>query len=304
MREPMPKTSLISRFFLAPKVSALRFLPMNDESAEFLHRWIMAIAWVASFGFLTCGIYRVVGVSEAKHLMVVAILELVIVAMIITMILQKREYVKQALGKNLAETGLRTLIVRIWHWLAISALILLWILSGFDLLLGGVRPGAPGIQTLLIIPLYFLLDWALREILRVVFGIAANPEDVRKALVYDASGHAKSQLIPAQSEDSNIPSLFLTLFKSFIHFPFYFQRTWPRVVESPCLMHRSGCQRPQNKIARSGAGILVTDGPFAQPAGAAYFSQHIFSGFHALSGGLFKIRQRFGKCFVILFSRL
>jgi hypothetical protein len=98
---------LISRFFLAPKVPALRFVPLSDENAEYLYRWITAIAGVASFGFLTCGIFRVAGASEANHLMVVAILELVIVAMIITMILQKRDQVKQALGTNLAETGLR-----------------------------------------------------------------------------------------------------------------------------------------------------------------------------------------------------
>jgi small-conductance mechanosensitive channel len=129
--------------------------------------------------------------------MMVAMVELVIVAMIITLILQKREQVKQALGKNLPATGLRTLIIRIWHHLAIIALLLLWILSGFNLLLGGVRPGAPDIQTLLIIPLYFLLDWGLREVLRVVFGIAAKPENVRNALASEAPDNAG---LPAMRE--------------------------------------------------------------------------------------------------------
>jgi small-conductance mechanosensitive channel len=119
--------------------------------------------------------------------MMVAMVELVIVSMIITMILQKREQMKQALGKNLAETGLRALLVRIWHHLAIIALLLLWILSGFNLLLGGVRPGAPDTQTLLIIPLYFLLDWGLREVLRVVFGIAEKPENMQNASAAEAS---------------------------------------------------------------------------------------------------------------------
>jgi small-conductance mechanosensitive channel len=126
---------LISRFFLAPKVPALRFLPMDDETARYLYRWIIAIAVVGSFGFLTCGIFRVAGISEANHLMMVAMVELVIVAMIITMILQKRQQVKQALRKDLPATGLRALLIRIWHNLAIIALLLLWILSGFNLLL-------------------------------------------------------------------------------------------------------------------------------------------------------------------------
>ncbi|MHC4476636.1 MAG: hypothetical protein ACYTEL_13385, partial [Planctomycetota bacterium] len=52
---------LFSRFFLAPKDGNLRFLPMDDENALFLHRWILAIAIVGSFGWLTCGIFRVAG---------------------------------------------------------------------------------------------------------------------------------------------------------------------------------------------------------------------------------------------------
>jgi small-conductance mechanosensitive channel len=183
---------LVSRFFLAPKVPALRFLPLDDETAVYLCRWIMAIAVAGSFGFLTCGIFRVAGVSEANHLMMVAMIELVIVGMIITMIVQKREQVKLVLGKNLPETGLRALMVRIWHRLAISALLLLWFLSVFNLLLAGVRPGAPGIKTLFIIPLYFLFDWGLREILRVAFGIAAKPGEVRTTPASEASGNTGS----------------------------------------------------------------------------------------------------------------
>jgi small-conductance mechanosensitive channel len=183
---------LISRFFLAPKVPALRFLPMDDKSAKYLYRWIIAISVVGSFGFLTCGIFRVAGESEANHLVTVAMVELVIVSMIITMIVQKREQVKLVLGKNIPETGLRALMVRIWHRLAISALLLLWFLSVFNLLLAGVRPGAPGIKTLFIIPLYFLLDWGLREVLRVLFGIVTKPGDMRGALTSEVSDNMDS----------------------------------------------------------------------------------------------------------------
>ncbi len=140
-------------------------------------------------------ILSVIGFLTANHLMMVAMVELVIVSMIITMILQKREQVKQALEKNLPGTGLRALLVRIWHHLAIIAFLLLWILAGFNLLLGGVRPGAPDIQTLLIIPLYFLLDWGLREVLRVVFGIAPKSEDVRNSPASEASDNTVSPAI-------------------------------------------------------------------------------------------------------------
>ena len=179
---------LISSFLLTPKVSALRILPMDDGTAVYLHRWIMVIAVVGSFGFLTCGVFSLAGISEANHLIVVVFLELLIVVMIIVMILQKRESVRQALGEDLPEIGLRTLIVRNWHLLAIFALLILWLFSAFNQLLAGVRPSAPGIQTLLIIPLYFPLDWVLRQILRVIFGNAAGPQDVRLDPTSGASG--------------------------------------------------------------------------------------------------------------------
>jgi len=172
---------LLTRFFLAPKVSALRFLPLDDGTAGYLSHWMVGITAVGTFGFLTCGIFRVAGVSEANHLMMVATIELVFVGMIITMVIQKRGQVKSALAANLPASGLRSMMVNVWHRLAIAALLLLWVMSSVNLLLFGVRPGAPGIQTLLIIPLYFLLDWVLREILRVVFGITAKSEEPSQA---------------------------------------------------------------------------------------------------------------------------
>ncbi len=54
--------ALLSRFFLAPGVPALRFLPLDEKAAAYLYRWFLAIAVVGSFGFLTCGVFRVAGV--------------------------------------------------------------------------------------------------------------------------------------------------------------------------------------------------------------------------------------------------
>jgi hypothetical protein len=167
---------LVLRFFLSPKSPELRFLPLDDLAALYLFRWIMAIAIVSSFGLLTSGILRVAGLGEAKHLMMVALVELVITAMIITMILQKRGQVKYAETRDLPETGLRAQLANIWHYFAILALLFLWLISIFNQLLFGVRPGAPGIQTLLIVPMYFLLDWILRVTLKLAIGGSLKTE--------------------------------------------------------------------------------------------------------------------------------
>ena len=110
---------LVLRFFLSPDRPEMRFLPLDDHTARYLFRWIMVIAIFSSFGFLTCGIFRVAGIGEASHLIMVAFVELVIAAMMTTMILQKRNEVRRAWIRDLPETGLRVQIAYIWHHLAI-----------------------------------------------------------------------------------------------------------------------------------------------------------------------------------------
>ena len=171
---------LLSRLLLAPRMPALRILPLGDETALYLHRWIMAIVAVGSFGLLTCGIFRLAGTPEAPHFIMVSLVGLVLAIMFITMILQKRKTVMQALTGNLPQTSLRARLALYWHHFAIFGVILLWIFSVLNRLLAGDQPGGYlGLKTLLIIPLYFLLDWILRRILEVAFGIVQKPDDLR-----------------------------------------------------------------------------------------------------------------------------
>ncbi|MGD8762558.1 MAG: mechanosensitive ion channel [Desulfobacteraceae bacterium] len=183
---------LVSRFFLAPKVPALRFLPMSDETSIYLYRWLIAIAAVLTFGWFTGGIFRVAGASEANHLIMTSLFALAAIVMIIIMILQKREQVRQSMTEGLPETGFRAYLARNWHIMAIIAVMFLWLVSMFNQFMGKILPGAPGIKTLLLIPLYIFLDWALREILKVAFGIAARPDEVSQSLTFGNSQIADS----------------------------------------------------------------------------------------------------------------
>jgi len=189
-----------SRFFLSPKTPVLRFLPIMDRDAVYLHIWFIAIAVVASFGFATCGLFRLAGAGEGNHLRMIAMVEMAIVGMILTMILQKREPVKRALISSTDGPGLKTRLAENWHRLAILALLMLYSVSSVSLFLYGIRPGAPGIQTLFIIPLYFLLDWALRQILKLLFGIAVRPAEA-------LGGAVGSPVVAEASPDANAASL-------------------------------------------------------------------------------------------------
>jgi len=160
---------LVSRFFLAPRLPALRFLPFNDETALYLHRWLIALTAVGSFGTLTCGIIRLAGASELKHFRSVTMVGVIMAAMIIWMIVQKRKAAAAAFSRGLPDSGLRYRLTQKWHHFAILAVVLLLVFSTLNRMLG--FGAGQGWLTLLMVPLYFLLDWILRLILEAAFGI-------------------------------------------------------------------------------------------------------------------------------------
>ncbi|MHC4106260.1 MAG: hypothetical protein ACYSR9_15055, partial [Planctomycetota bacterium] len=172
---------LVSRFLLVPNVPALRFLPMSDSTAAYLHRWIVAIVVIGSFGLLTCGIFRLAGTSEADHFMMVTLVSFTIAAMLSWMILQKRKQVALALMEDLPESGLRARLSGYWHHFAVFGVFLILVFSIIQRLLLGMGEFS-SVKTLLIIALYLLLDWTLRQILRVAFGIAQKPDDLKQAI--------------------------------------------------------------------------------------------------------------------------
>jgi small-conductance mechanosensitive channel len=166
---------VVSRFFLAPRVPTMRFLPFNNETALYLHRWLIALTAVGSFGYLTFGLIRLAGSSELDHLWAVTMVDLITAAMIAWMILQKRKAVAAAFSRGLPETGLRFRIAQKWYHFAILGVVLLLIFSILNRIFG--IASEQGSLTLLMVPLYFMLDWILRLILEAAFGIVKQPQE-------------------------------------------------------------------------------------------------------------------------------
>ena len=166
---------VVSRFFLAPRVPTMRFLPFNNETALYLHRWVIALTAIGSFGYLTCGVIRLAGSSELEHLRAVTMVGLIMAAMIAWMILQKRKAVAAAFSRGLPETGLRFRMAKKWYHFAILGVGLLLILSTLNQILG--LASGQSFLTLLMVPLYLMLDWILRLILEAAFGIVERPQE-------------------------------------------------------------------------------------------------------------------------------
>jgi small-conductance mechanosensitive channel len=169
---------MVSRFLLAPAAPALRYMPLSDDHALYIHQWLMRLAVVGAFGWLTCGLIRLHRISEASHLFLVAMVGLILALMITVMILQKRRPIAEALRKDSADFSLRAQLANVWHYIAICALFFLWAIWVIDLLLSGTRAEFPATETLLSIPLFFVLDWILQGFLDLAFGIVKAPDDL------------------------------------------------------------------------------------------------------------------------------
>ena len=173
---------LVSRFLLSPHASAIRVLPLQDEAAVYLHQWLTAIVFVGAFGLLTCGIFRLAGTSEARHFVMVSGVSVLMGLMLACMIIIKRKQVATLLIKGHAEDSLRARLARSWHHFAIFGVFVLVASSILNRLLYGSGEHL-GIKTLLLVALYFLLDWLLSQALEFAFGLAKKPEKLSSAIV-------------------------------------------------------------------------------------------------------------------------
>jgi small-conductance mechanosensitive channel len=166
---------LALRFFLAPRTPALRFLPFSDETALYLHHWLLALTFVICFGNVTNGVIGLAGASELTQLKSRALVGLIVAGMIIWMVLQKRKEAAAAFSRGLPEASLRYRLAQKWHHFAVFAVLVLFVAGLGARILGTASNQA--VLTLLMIPLYFMLDWILRLILEAAFGIVGQPQE-------------------------------------------------------------------------------------------------------------------------------
>jgi small-conductance mechanosensitive channel len=166
---------LALRFFLAPRAPALRFLPFGDETALYLHHWLVALTFVICFGNVTKGVIGLAGASELAQLKFGTLSGVIAAGMIIWMIVQKHKEAASAFSRGLPESSLRYRLAQKWHHFAVFAVLLLLAAAIGAGILGTASNQA--ILTLLMVPLYFLLDWILRLMLEAAFGLTKQPEE-------------------------------------------------------------------------------------------------------------------------------
>lgn len=169
---------VLAHLLAAPRTPALRLLPVDDETAEYLVIWSRRLAGIGVFGTLAVEAARLLGLPRGAAVFSFKALGLAITTMLVIFILQNRQAVARALrGEAEADgrlQGLRARLAEIWHVLAglyVIAGYAVWALKvrgGFDFMLRA------SLLSVLILALAAMLSTALGRLIERGFAISQD----------------------------------------------------------------------------------------------------------------------------------
>jgi small-conductance mechanosensitive channel len=151
--------ALLLRLVLAPQSAALRLLRLSDETAFFLHQWLLRVIAVSIFLWLTAGLLILTGVPLKAHLVMVLITGTVVGVMVLVMILQCRTAVAAAIREGAGGAAWRANLAATWHLFALVAILyvlviwLLWATSMLDQKASAIWAAVASVGVLLVYPL-------------------------------------------------------------------------------------------------------------------------------------------------------
>ena len=166
---------LVARFILAPQVAAVRFLPLKDETAQLLNKWVIRIAWVVASGLLASSLVRMTRGSELVYLLILSMTGFVVAMMLSLLALWHKKRVAESIKKHAAEGSLLYMMADSWLAVAILYSFGFWACWVVGLLLFGDKMLLSGVLTLLIVPGYLLVDWSTQRLVRFAVDMADTP---------------------------------------------------------------------------------------------------------------------------------
>ncbi len=167
----------VTRAILVPKVEALRFLPLSDETAQYLNKWIIRLVWVVALGVVMSSLVRMTQGSEIVYLLIIAFTGFVVACAISLLALWNKKRVADAIRKVTPESSLRHQLAGSWHTGVISYAMLFWVFWVVALLVFGQEAMMTGVITLLILPGYLLADWGTQRLVSFAANLAEIPSD-------------------------------------------------------------------------------------------------------------------------------
>ena len=134
---------LVSWMVLAPKVASLRLMPVDDESAVYLHIWVKRITNLSVYGTFLASASYIVGLHYSGYVFLIKLLGVFVALMLAMLILQNRHSVAAYLAGRTgnsdasAARGLRQRFCELWHVFAlfyVGVAMAIWLLQPEDAL--------------------------------------------------------------------------------------------------------------------------------------------------------------------------
>ncbi|NNE85219.1 MAG: mechanosensitive ion channel family protein [Alphaproteobacteria bacterium] len=201
-----------SRVVIAPYAPALRFATLSNAAALYCHRWLMWIASITAFGFLTCGLFQVLGIPEEAHLLMVMGVGLVITGLIITFVWHSRQpvgaYIRGKAAHGTTLDRLRAILADIWPVVATVYVALVWLTWAAGLLLEQASVTTAAILSLLMIAAVPLADRIAHILLDHFLPHTHDDDDVETDLVEASATGEAIESSAAESEpqfDAHLP---------------------------------------------------------------------------------------------------
>ncbi len=170
--------SLLSSAVCSPTMENLRLLSLSNYSAKYLHKSMMFITGLISFGYvITSAMIRIGAPKDLTKFTGLSIGTFLILTMAF-MILQNRKTLEAVIIGNQKNPSLfKKQFAAIWHILSFAYIIIIWALWAADMIIGQDNTPIAFFISLLIVPIYLLLDKAGQWIVGVILGTLKEPED-------------------------------------------------------------------------------------------------------------------------------
>jgi len=119
------------RALVSPANPGLRVFHIDDDAARGITRWVRRIVAVAVFGYAIAEVGLVFGLDPDAHEALLKIIALIVHVMLVVVVFRNRGVIAGWIRPGVDDGGTiaraRHRIARIWHWVAILAILGLWL---------------------------------------------------------------------------------------------------------------------------------------------------------------------------------
>jgi small-conductance mechanosensitive channel len=147
----------ILRVLIAPYIPALRIIPLSDQSAQFLYRWILVLAGTGTILWLFGGLVILTGMALQAHLVLVLFIGMLMTLLVVAMTLSARVPVAGMILRQ-AASPVGEQVARKWHWLFILYILLVYALWSLSMLSRGPSAIWPALASLGVIVALPVID--------------------------------------------------------------------------------------------------------------------------------------------------